>query len=85
MDRRQDFFTVLGVADDGRRELYMTPEEFFDFCNQKEMVEESKNYKRFKGKKCVQIYFKFEPYEDVSYSYCFDEDCIVVSRFYIGD
>lgn len=82
--RRSEFFSVLGIEDDGRRCPVMTKDEYAEF--EKNKPERSDlTYKDLKGKKSVEIYFKFEPYHDVSYSYYPDFDCVIESRLYIGD
>ena len=37
------------------------------------------------GKHFVRVYFAFEPYHDVTYSYCVDDGCIYENRMYIGE
>lgn len=75
------FFKALNKQDDGRRNPIMTKEEFYSFDK---TVKEFK-YDEVKNKTTVPIYFKFEPYHDVSYEYCFENDSIFESRLYIGD
>ena len=43
------------------------------------------NYGYPSGKTCVEVYFEFAPYHDISYSYCFDDDTVYESRYYIGE
>lgn len=85
-EERKKFFEVLGIEDDGRLSAVMTRDEFLAFKKGKVFKEEKRLPQAFqKDKNRVYIYFEFEPYEDVSYNYFPDENCIVVSRFYIGD
>ncbi len=85
-EERKRFFAVLGIEDDGRRSAVMTREEFLAFSKGKVSKEENRLPQAFlKGKTGVYIYFEFEPYHDVSYTYYPEENCIVESRFYVGD
>lgn len=80
--QRKLFFEALGIADDGRRNIEMTDEEFYEFSKGKE----SKLGKDFpKDAKRVVVKAAFEPYHDVTYTYCFDDNTIYEYRFYIGD
>lgn len=83
LDKRKKFFDALGIDDDGRLNPLMTRDEFIAFCKVKKT--ENEKYDSLRGKKCVQVYFEFAPYHDISYSYCFDDDTVYENRFYIGD
>ena len=80
-ERRALFFAALGIPDDGRMNAIMTRDEFLAFDKR---IEDEK-YGSLRGKKCIKVYAEFAPYHDVSYSYCFDDDTVYESRFYIGD
>ena len=80
-ERRRLFFKAIGIEDDGRLCPVMTKEEFGSFDKPcKEL-----KYNELKGKTTVEVYFKFEPYHDVSFVYCFEDDTVYESRFYIGE
>ena len=79
--RREMFFEALGIPDDGRSTPTMTKEEFRAF--DKPVVDYS--YSKLIGKRNVEIFSKFEPYHDVSFIYCFDDDTVYENRFYIGE
>lgn len=81
--RRRLFFEAMGIPDDGRLNPVMTRDEFLAFCKGKKT--ENEKYGSLRGKKSVQVYFEFAPYHDVSYLYCFDDDTVYESRFYIGE
>lgn len=83
LDKRKKFFDALGIDDDGRLNPLMTRDEFIAFCKVKKT--ENEKYDSLRGKKFVQVYFEVAPYHDISYSYCFDDDTVYESRFYIGD
>lgn len=80
-ERRRLFFEAMGIPDDGRLDPVMTRDEFIAFCKVKKTENEKYGYPN--GKTCVDVYFEFAPYHDVSYSYCFDDDTVYESRFYI--
>ncbi len=82
-ERRHLFFEAMGIPDDGRLNPMMTRDEFLAFCKGKNT--ENEKYDSLRGKKYVQVYFELAPYHDISYSYCFDDDTVYESRFYIGD
>ena len=83
-ERRNEFFKVLGVDDDGRVSAIMTEEEWRMFSYGKPF--NRINYaKDTAGKHFVRVYFAFEPYHDVTYSYCVDDGCIYENRMYIGE
>lgn len=79
--RRILFFKAIEKEDDGRLNPVMTSDEFAAFDKP------CKEYKygELKGKTTVELYFKFEPYHDVSFEYCFEDDTVYESRLYIGD
>lgn len=79
--QRALFFKAIGRIEDGRRNPIMTEEEFLKFDKP------CKEYKHseLKDKTTVEIYFKFEPYHDVTYVYCFEDDTVYENRFYIGE
>lgn len=79
--RRCLFFKAMEIEDDGRLNPCMTEAEFRSFDKP---CKESK-YNELKGKTTVEVYFRFEPYHDVSYVYCFEDDTVYESRLYIGD
>ena len=83
LDKRKKFFDALGIDDDGRLNPLMTRDEFIAFCKVKKT--ENEKYDSLRGKKCVQVYFELAPYHDISYSYCFDDDTVYESRYYIGE
>ena len=81
-EQRKLFFEALGIVDDGRRNIRMTDKEFYEFSKDKE----SKSGKDLpRGAKKVVVKTAFEPYHDVTYTYCFDDNTIYEDRFYIGD
>lgn len=80
-EQRKLFFEVIGQQDDGRLNAGFDRAEFAKFREGKRTVDGAPP----KGKRAVEIYFDFEAYQDVSYSYCLDDDTIYVSRSYIGD
>ena len=81
-EQRKLFFEALGIADDGRRNIRMTDKEFYEFSKGKK----SKSKKDLpKDAKRVVVKTAFEPYHDVTYTYCFDDNTIYEYRFYIGD
>lgn len=82
-ERRRLFFEALGIPDDGRLNPLMTRDEFLAFCKGKNT--ENAKCGSLSGRKCIQVYFEFAPYHDISYSYCFDDDTVYESRFYIGE
>lgn len=82
-ERRRLFFEAMGIPDDGRLSPVMTRDEFIAFCKVKKTENEKYGYPS--GKTCVEVYFEFAPYHDISYSYCFDDDTVYESRFYIGE
>ena len=82
-ERRRLFFEAMGIPDDGRLNPVMTRDEFLAFCKGKNT--ENETYVALRGKKYVQVYFEFEPYHDVNYVYCFDDDTVYESRYYIGE
>lgn len=82
-ERRLLFFEAMGIPDDGRLSPVMTRDEFLAFCKGKKT--ENEKYGSLCGKKSVQVYFEFAPYHDIDYSYCFDDDTVYESRFYIGE
>ena len=79
--RRADFFTALGIEDDGRFSPVMTREEYAAFRKNRKEIEGSAP----KGARTVEVYFEFLAYEDVSYHYCFNNGSIYVTTTYIGD
>ena len=79
--RRCLFFKAIGIEDDARLNPCLTEEEFLSF---NKPCKESK-YNELKGKTTVEVYFRFEPYHDVSYVYCFEDDTVYESRLYIGE
>lgn len=83
LDKRKKFFDALGIDDDGRLNPVMTRDEFVAFCKVKKTENEKYGYPS--GKMCVEVYFEFAPYHDISYSYCFDDDTVYESRYYIGE
>lgn len=85
-ERRRLFFEALGIEDDGRRNPCMTREEFVAFSKGRKWIDADKvPYKELKSKARVEVFFEFEPYHDVSYTYCKEDDTIYESRFYIGE
>ena len=82
-ERRRLFFEALGIPDDGRLNPLMTRDEFFAFCKGKKT--ENEKYDSLRGKKSVRVYFEFAAYQDIDYSYCFDDDTVYENRFYISD
>lgn len=80
-ERRALFFEAMGIPDDGRLNPVMTRDEFLAFDKR---IEDEK-YGALHGKKCIQVYAECAPYHDVSYSYCFDDDIVYESGFYIGE
>ena len=80
-ERRALFFTALGIPDDGRFSPVMTRDEFLAFDKKIEV----EKYGSLRGKKYIQVYAECAPYHDISYSYCFDDDTVYESSFYIGD
>ena len=82
-ERRRLFFEAMDIPDDERLNPVMTRDEFLEFCKGKKI--ENEKYDSMRGKKCIQVYFEFAPYHDVNYAYCFDDDTVYESRFYIGD
>lgn len=83
LDKRKKFFDALGIDDDGRLNPVMTRDEFIAFCKVKKTENEKYGYPS--EKTCVEVYFEFAPYYDISYSYCFDDDTVYESRYYIGE
>lgn len=83
LDKRKKFFDALSIDDDGRLNPVMTRDEFVAFCKVKKTENEKYGYPS--GKTCVEVYFEFAPYHDISYSYCFDDDTVYESRYYIGE
>lgn len=82
-ERRRLFFKAMEIEDDGRLNPVMTRDEFIAFCKVKKT--ENEKYGYLSGKTCVEVYFEFAPYHDISYSYCFDDDIVYESGFYIGE
>lgn len=82
-ERRRLFFKAMGIADDGRLNPQMTRDEFLAF--DKLRKDENKNWQYLKDKTLVEIFFEFASYYDISYSYCFEDDVVYESRFYVGD
>lgn len=80
-NRRKDFFAALNKEDDGRLSPVMTDKEFASFKENHIL----KNDHAPKGTRCVEIYFRFLAYQDVSYVYCFDDDCVYKTESNIGD
>lgn len=80
-ERRRLFFEAMKIPDDGRLSPVMTRDEFFAF--HKKVVDAKSD--SLHGKKYVEVYFEFAPYHDISYLYCFDDDTVYESRFYIGE
>lgn len=80
-ERRRLFFEAMGIPDDERLNPVMSREEFLEFRKPRKDL----GWDTLKGKKSVQVYFEFEPFHDVNYVYCFDDDTVYESRFYIGD
>lgn len=79
--RRRLFFKAIEIEDDGRLNPCMTEAEFRAF----DKPCKASKYNELKGKTTVEVYFKFEPYHDVSYVYCFEDDTVYESRLYIGE
>lgn len=82
-ERRRLFFKAMGIADDGRLNPQMTRDEFLAFSKPRKSADE--NWKYLKGKTLVEIFFEFAPYYDISYRYCFEDDAVYESRYYVGD
>lgn len=80
-EQRRLLFVALGIEDDGRRGSYMTDEEFYGFIKRVPVVDGDPG----KGKTTVQIMFKQCAYTDESYTYCFDDDVVYYSEYYVGD
>ena len=57
----------------------MTMKEFMAFAKDKKYVI------GYPPKDSVVIYSEFQPYHDVTYSYCERTDTVYEERFYIGD
>ena len=83
MEERKTFFNLLGIEDDGRKELLMTREEYWEFFENKLVLDAE--HINLKNKELIRIYFEFEPYHDLNVYYCPSENIIYESRFYIGD
>ena len=80
-EQRRLFFKALGIEDDGRLNPNMTEDEFLAF--DKPCVDSHKA--DLKGKTLVGIYFTFAEFYDYGYYYCFEDDTVYESRFYVGD
>ena len=78
---RAQFFNVVGLKDDGRKDLHLSRQEFRTFAAGKEFLEAPLP----RGAKTIEVFFEFEPNYDVNYVYCFDDERIYESRLYIGD
>lgn len=79
--RRLLFFKAIGKPDDGRRCPTLTRTEFYAF--RKEHPETDKPVP--KNVTTVEVFFDQVSYYDYSYKYCFDDDTIYESGFYVGD
>lgn len=81
IERRRLLFKAMGIEDDGRLCPVMTAAEFRAF----DKPRKEPKYSDLKGKTAVEVYFEFEPYHDVSYVYCFEDDVVYEKRFYIEE
>lgn len=79
--QRKLLFELLDKEDDGRFYDTMSKEEFTAFMRDRECSNSSIPENR----RTVTIRTECEPYHDVSYIYCFDNDTVYVSRYYIGE
>jgi hypothetical protein len=80
--QRKLLFELLDKDDDGRLYDTMTFDEFLTFTKSRNCdTEHCIPY----NSKTVTIRTECEPYHDVSYIYCFDNDTVYVSRYYIGE
>nr|DAD78958.1 MAG TPA: hypothetical protein [Siphoviridae sp. ctv4j104] len=79
--QRKLLFELLDKEDDGRFYDTMSKKEFTAFMRDRECSNRSIP----ENSRTVTIRTECEPYHDVSYIYCFDNDIVYVSRYYIGE
>lgn len=78
---RKKFFRAIGKEDDGRLNAELTRSEFEDFEKQHEVVEGSAP----RGDETVLVYYKYAPYEDISYFYNFADGKLYEVTYHVGD
>lgn len=80
-ERRKLFFKAIGKPDDGRLCPTLFREEFNSFYKEHKVSD-----KRVpQNATLVEVYFEQAAYYDYSYQYCFEDDTIYESGFYVGD
>ena len=78
---RKKFFRAIGKEDDGRLNAELTRSEFEDFKKQHEVVEGSLP----RDDEAVLVYYKYAPYEDISYFYNFTDGKLYEATYHVKD
>lgn len=80
-ERRKLFFKAIGKPDDRRLCPTLFRDEFSRFCRERKVSDKQTP----KNATLVEVYFEQVAYYDYSYRYCFEDDMIYKSGFYVGD